>query len=348
LKRRPRQPRVRAPAATARDAHTPDVPFLDLKPDLILDAVEQAGWRSDGRLAALNSFENRVYQIGVEDGPPIVVKFYRPQRWSDAAIREEHAFSAELQAAEIPVVAPLADATGRTLFAVPPFRFAVFPRRAGRAPELDDEATLEWLGRFIGRIHAIGAVRHFAHRPRVDIASYGDAPIARLMASALMPASLRNAYAAAAEHALARVREQFAAAGAVRQLRLHADCHVGNILWTPEGPHFVDLDDCRMGPAVQDLWMLLAGERAAMTRQLAAVLAGYRLFQAFDPAELLLLEPLRTLRMIHYAAWLAERWHDPAFPLAFPWFGSERYWQDQILALKEQMAAMDEPPLAVD
>lgn len=322
------------------------LPFQHLTPDRILDAVERAGWRCDGRLSALNSFENRVYQIGIEDDAPVVAKFYRPGRWSNEAILEEHRFAAELAAEEIPVVAPLADAQGRTLFEVEGFRLAVFAKKPGRAPELDDENTLEWLGRFIARMHAVGARTAFEHRPRVDVAAYGDKPLAFLLRAKLIPDSLRPAYDAAASHALDRVRQCYAEAGAVRTLRLHADCHSGNILWTPEGPHFVDLDDCRSGPAIQDLWMLLSGERAAMTRQLGAILDGYSVFREIDPAEFRLIEPLRTLRLIHYAAWLAERWRDPAFPAAFPWFGTERYWQDQILALKEQMAAMDEPPLS--
>ncbi|RPI46147.1 MAG: serine/threonine protein kinase [Betaproteobacteria bacterium] len=322
------------------------LPFANLTPDRILDAVESAGWSSDGRLLALNSFENRVYQIGIEDGAPVVAKFYRPGRWSDEAILEEHGFSEALAADEIPVVAPLKDAAGRSLFHWHEFRFAVFPKRPGRAPELEDEATLEWLGRFIGRIHRVGSHTSFVHRPRVDIASYGEAPLAYLLRAKLLPQPLRASFEAAARHALERVRDRFRDAGAVRAIRLHADCHAGNVLWTPEGPHFVDFDDCRMGPAIQDLWMLLAGDRAAMTRQLGAILEGYRMFRELDPAEIVLIEPLRTLRMIHYAAWLGERWSDPAFPAAFPWFGTERYWQDQVLALKEQMAAMDEPPLA--
>jgi Ser/Thr protein kinase RdoA (MazF antagonist) len=319
-------------------------PFATLTPDRIIDCVESAGVRCDGRLAALNSFENRVYQVGVEDAPPVIAKFYRPGRWSDAAIGEEHAFCAELAAAEVPVVAPLVLADGRTLARADAFRFSLYPKCPGRAPELDDDDTLEWLGRFIARIHAVGARKPFAHRPAVDPRSYGEAPLAALLAGGFLPDSLRAAYEAAARHALERVRHRFAEAQGVKRLRLHADCHAGNILWS-DGPHFVDFDDCRSGPAIQDLWMLLSGDRAAMTRQLLAVVEGYRMFADLDRTELLLIEPLRTLRLIHYAGWLAERWSDPAFPVAFPWFGTERYWQDQILALKEQIAAMDEAPL---
>jgi Ser/Thr protein kinase RdoA (MazF antagonist) len=323
-------------------------PFQDLTPDRIMDAVESTGLVCDGRLAALNSFENRVYQVGIADAAPLVAKFYRPRRWSDAAIAEEHAYCAELAAAEVPVVAPLATGRGRTLETAHGFRFALYPRRPGRAPELDDDETIGWLGRFIARIHVVGARRAFARRPRIDVESYGDASLALLLKHALLPEPLRDAYASVARHALERVRARYADAGAVQEIRLHADCHAGNILWTGEGPHFVDLDDCRMGPAIQDLWMLLSGDRATMTRQLNAVIEGYRMFRDFDARELWLIEPLRTLRMIQHSAWLAERWNDPAFPAAFPWFGSERYWQDQILALKEQLAAMDEPPLVLD
>lgn len=322
------------------------LPFQNLTPDRIMEAVEAAGWRCDGRLTALNSFENRVYQIGIEEGAPVVVKFYRPGRWSNEAIAEEHSFTRELAAEEIPVVAPLASTAGRTLVEVAGYRLAIFPKKPGRAPELDDEHTLQWLGRFIARIHVVGERMAFVHRPQVDIASYGERPLASLLKGRLLPGSLRSAYEAAARHALERVRQCYVHAGSVRTLRLHADCHAGNILWTPDGPHFVDLDDCRSGPAIQDLWMLLSGERSAMTRQLGVILEGYTVFRNIDPAEFVLIEALRTLRLIHYAAWLAERWSDPAFPAAFPWFGTERYWQDQILALKEQMAAMDEAPLS--
>ena len=322
----------------------PAPPYAGLTPDRVLDALESVGLAADGRLLALNSYENRVYQVGVEDAAPVVAKFYRPARWSDDAILEEHAFTAELAAREIPVVAPLA-IDGRTLHAHAGFRFAVYPRHGGRAPELDDPDTLEWLGRFIGRIHAVGSVAAFLHRPRLDVASFGDEPLAFLLDGDWLPADLRAAYAAIATQALDGVRAAFDRAGDVAPIRLHGDCHAGNVLWTEDGPHFVDFDDARMGPAVQDLWMLLSGERAEMTRQLADVLAGYEDFHAFDARELQLVEALRTLRLIHYSAWLARRWNDPAFPATFPWFGSQRYWQDQVLTLREQVAAMQEPPL---
>jgi len=319
--------------------------FTTLVPDLVLDALAGIGLHGDGRLLALNSYENRVYQVGIEDGPPLVVKFYRPQRWSDAAILEEHGFAQELAAREIPVVAPLPLAGNGTLHRHQGFRFAVFPRQGGRAPELDDRTTLEWMGRFIGRIHAVGALRPFCARPVLEIESFGVQPRDFLLASGLLPADLLDAYRSVSAQALDGVRRCYDRAGDIRLLRLHGDCHAGNVLWNDAGPHFVDFDDSRMGPAVQDLWMLLAGERADMTRQLADVLAGYEDFCEFDARELHLIEALRTLRLIHYAAWLAQRWQDPAFPAAFPWFNTQRYWQDRILELREQVALMDEPPL---
>jgi Ser/Thr protein kinase RdoA (MazF antagonist) len=325
------------------DPATP--PYASLTPDRILDALDSVGLRGDGRLLALNSYENRVYLVNLEDAPPVVAKFYRPLRWTDAQIEEEHAFVAELAEREIPAIAPLVR-EARTLHRFEGFRFAVYPKCGGRTPELDDPATLEWMGRFIGRLHAIGAIAPFAARPTLDIATFGDEPRAFLLAHDFVPPDLLEAYRTVSAMALAGVRHCFARAGEVKSLRLHGDCHAGNVLWTPDGPHFVDFDDARMGPAVQDLWMLLSGDRAAMTRQLSDVLAGYDSFHDFDPRELHLVEALRTLRLIHYAAWIARRWDDPAFPAAFPWFNTPRYWQDRILELREQIAAMDEPPLA--
>jgi Ser/Thr protein kinase RdoA (MazF antagonist) len=318
--------------------------FLALTPDLVLDALDQVGLHSDGRLLALNSYENRVYQIGMEQAPPLVAKFYRPARWTDAAILEEHRFVDALAEREIPVVPAMAVA-GHTLHAFAGFRFAVFPRHGGRAPELEDRATLEWMGRFIGRIHAVGALESYRERPALDIASFGYEPRDYLLAHRFIPDELLNAYRSVVDQALDGVKRCFDRAGEIKSLRLHGDCHTGNVLWTDAGPHFVDFDDSRMGPAVQDLWMLLSGERADMVRQLSDLLAGYEDFFDFDARELHLIEALRTLRLIHYSAWLAVRWQDPAFPLAFPWFNTQRYWQDRILELREQIALMDEPPL---
>jgi len=321
-------------------------PYAALTPDVVLDALDGIGLRGDGRLLALGSYENRVYQLWIEDAAPVVAKFYRPGRWSDAQILEEHAFVAELEAREIPAVAPLVR-NGATLHAHGGFRFAVYPRCGGRAPELEDAATLEWTGRFLGRIHAVGAQTPFRHRPALDVETFGVAPRAFLLAHDFIPPDLQDAWRSIAALALDGVRRAFDRAGDVKSLRLHGDCHAGNVLWTDDGPHFVDFDDARMGPAVQDLWMLLAGSRAEMTRQLASVLDGYGDFFDFDARELHLTEALRTLRLVHYSAWLGERWDDPAFPAAFPWFNTQRYWQDRILELREQVALMDEPPLAV-
>jgi Ser/Thr protein kinase RdoA (MazF antagonist) len=319
-------------------------PFSRLGPDCVLDALASIGLYGDGRLLALNSYENRVYQVGIEDAQPLVVKFYRPERWSDAAILEEHAFVAELEAREIPVV-PATVIDGRTLHSFDGFRFAVFPRHGGRAPELEDPAVLEWAGRFIGRIHTVGAAKPFIERPALDPQTFGAAPRDYLLANGFIPNELRAAYASVAQQALDGVLRCYERAGELPQIRLHGDCHGGNVLWTDAGPHFVDFDDARMGPAIQDLWMMLSGERSDMVRQLSDILAGYEDFCEFDPRQLYLVEALRTLRLIHYSAWLASRWDDPAFPAAFPWFNTQRYWQDRILELREQVALMDEAPL---
>ncbi len=321
------------------------VPYAGLTPDTVLDALDSLGLRGDGRLLALNSYENRVYQVWMEEGPPVVTKFYRPARWTDNAILEEHAFMRELAEREIPVVTASA-IDGRTLHGYRGFRLAVFPKRGGRAPELEDPDTLEWMGRFMGRIHAVGVLRRFEHRPTLDLAVFGEEPRDFILSNGFLPADLAASWTSVVNLALDGIRRSYERAGDVRNIRLHGDCHAGNVLWTDAGPHFVDFDDCRMGPAVQDLWMLLSGDRAAMNAQLSAVLEGYEDFFEFDRRELHLVEALRALRMIHYEAWLARRWNDPAFPAAFPWFNTQRYWQDQILDLREQVGRLDEPPLS--
>ena len=336
-----------------------NTPYAGLTPDCVLDALDSIGLRGDGRLLGLNSYENRVYQIWLEEGPvltsgpcpasPVVVaKFYRPGRWSSEQIAEEHAFVGELAERELPVVAPLAQ-DGKTLHEFGGYRFAVYPKRGGRAPELEDRETLEWMGRFIGRIHAVGALAPFRARPALDRASFGVEPRDYLLAHGFIPADLSAAWSSVAAQALEGVSRCYERAGAVKNLRLHGDCHAGNVLWVDSaeahGPHFVDFDDARMGPAVQDLWMLLSGERAAMTGQLLDVLEGYESFMDFDWREVRLIEPLRTLRMIHHSAWIARRWEDPAFPIAFPWFAGTSYWADQCTRLREQIVAMAEPPL---
>ena len=325
------------------DAKSPDThPYSRLTPDVVLDGVAAAGLRPDGRMLTLNSYENRVYQVWLEDETVVVAKFYRPGRWSEAQIDEEHGFAAELAGRDIPVVAPLHSLQHAD------FRIAIYPRRGGRTPELDDQRTLEWIGRFIGRIHAVGASHPFRTRETLSPKTFGHAARAFLLSSHFIPPDLLDAWQAVTQQALDQVERSFERAGSVRHIRLHGDCHAGNILWTDAGPHFVDLDDARMGPALQDLWMLLSGDRAWMTRQLLDVLAGYEQFAELDRRELHLLEALRTLRLIHYSAWIARRWDDPAFPAAFPWFNTQRYWQDRILELREQIALMDEEPLRVD
>jgi len=324
--------------------HANETPFASLTPDALLDALEAIGLPCDGSAMALNSYENRVYQVGVDDGPPVIAKFYRPGRWTDAAIEEEHAFLLELEEREIPVVAPIR-LGGRTLNEAGGFRIAVFPRRGGRAPELEDEEVLRWMGRFMARIHAVGAIRPFASRPSIDPTTYGTRARDLLLQTPFIPMALETSWRSVVDQALDGVARCYDRAGPVALIRVHGDCHGGNVLWTPDGPHFVDFDDARMGPAMQDLWMLLTGQGDLQRRQFEVVMEGYRQFRDFDPAEKHLAEALRTLRLIHYAAWIAQRWQDPAFPHAFSWFDSPRYWQDHILALREQIALMDEPPL---
>jgi len=291
------------------------------------------------------SYENRVYQVSLEDGGHVVAKFYRPGRWSDGQILEEHSFSEDLSAREVPVVSPLR-INDRTLQSFAGFRFAVYPRRGGRTPELEDGKVLEWIGRFLGRIHAVGASAPFRERPALDADTFGTEPRDWLLSSGMIPEPLREVWQGVAGEALRKVKNKTEQVQPLKAIRLHGDCHVGNILWTDDGPHFVDLDDARTGPAVQDLWMLLPGDRATAEKSLQALLNGYRRFFDFDPRELHIVEALRTLRLLQYSAWLARRWDDPAFPAAFPWFGTQRYWQDRILELREQTAAMDEPPLS--
>lgn len=320
--------------------HVPH-PYSALTPETVVAAVEAVGHRCDGRILALNSYENRVYQAGREDAVPVVVKFYRPGRWTDAAILEEHAFALELAGAEIPVIAPEVH-DGRSLFTHAGFRYAVYPRAGGRWPELGTREDRAWMGRFLARIHALGRTRGFRHRPRLDWRVLGGETADYLLANDWIPAHLVAAYESLADDVLALVEQRFDEARPLTTLRLHGDCHPGNVLWTESGPHFVDLDDCMTGPAVQDLWMLLSGRPAEMRIQLDDLLEGYQEFADFDHRETALIEPLRTLRIMHYAGWLARRWDDPAFPRAFPWFEEPKYWEQHVLNLREQVAAMEE------
>ena len=331
--------------------------FESLTPDVVLDALDSVGLRGDGRLTALSSYENRVYQVQLEDGGAVVAKFYRPERWSQAQILEEHSFAQELMDAEIPVIGPL-HLQGATLHPFGGFDFSVSPRRGGRPPELDDGEVLEWIGRFLARIHSVGAKKPFAVRPTLNLATFAQEPKDWLLGHDMVPLDVQSAWSRACDEAMALIAQHPSLTGQashIRLLRLHGDCHPGNILWTPTnaaasagpGPHFVDLDDARMGPAVQDLWMLLSGDRSQRSRQLGALVDGYEQFREFDREELALIEPLRTLRLIHYSAWLARRWSDPTFPANFPWFGSSDYWQGQVQMLVEQCEAMQEDPLVV-
>jgi Ser/Thr protein kinase RdoA (MazF antagonist) len=326
-----------------------DTPYGRLTPDVVLNAIDSTGLTTDGHQLALNSYENRVFQVGLEDGSFVVAKFYRPGRWSDVQILEEHAFIAELAEREIPAV-PALSIAGNTLHSFEGFRFAIFSRSGGRAPNMDDSSVREWLGRFLGRIHAVGRVKSYIDRPALDIATFGVEPRLYLLEGDWLPLELKSVYAGVSQQALDLIAIQYDR-GAHHSLRLHGDCHEGNVLWTDSinnvGPHFVDFDDSRMGPAVQDFWMLLGAGRAEQTERLADLLEGYEDFAEFDRRELALIEPLRTLRLLHYSAWIARRWDDPAFPAAFPWFNTQRYWEDRILELREQIAAMQEETIVV-
>jgi Ser/Thr protein kinase RdoA (MazF antagonist) len=319
-------------------------PYATLTPDRILDALDRVGVRGDGRLLALNSYENRVYQLGDEHGALWVLKFYRPARWSDAQIAEEHEFTFELAAAELPVAAPLRR-DGESLFVHRRLRFAAFPYLAGRAPEIDDRATLGLLGRTLARMHAVGARTRFAHRPALSLRRLGEQARERVIDSGYVPETLVDQYARVSEQVIGRVRHCFDGFGPLPALRIHGDCHVGNILWRENGPLFVDLDDCMSGPRIQDLWMFLSGDSASQQSSWAALMEGYELFGELDFAELTLVESLRSLRILHHAAWIAQRWGDPAFPRAFPWFADARFWERHISDLLEQLAAMDDPPI---
>lgn len=317
-------------------------PFAGLTPETILDALESIGVMGDGRILALNSYENRVYQVQCFDKPPVIVKFYRPYRWTNQQILEEHSFIQSLAEAEIPVVAAQ-NLLNSTLHTFKDFRFSVFSKQSGRAPEIDNPEVLTWLGRLIGRIHLIGSTDDFLYRERIDIDAYANQSGEYLLNNHFIPEDIRPSYEAALNLSIEAMQACFKEAGNISYIRTHADCHLGNILWS-DGPHFVDFDDCRMAPAIQDIWMFLSGTPKEMSRQLDIFLEGYEDFYAFNPQQLYLLEALRTMRLIHFSAWIAKRWQDPAFPIAFPWFNTQQYWQARILELREQIALMQEPP----
>ena len=346
-------------------SHSPafaDSPFAQLGPDQVLDAIESQGFLTDLRCYALNSYENRVYQVGIEEGDPLVAKFYRPKRWSEEQILEEHQFCLELAEREIPVIAPVDTIPGRgaersgqdgsseqkrTLFRDQnDIAFALFPLRGGHPPELEHEETLETLGQQLGRIHAFGSAAAFTHRPSIDPMTMGVDSCEWLVDQGVIPGDVLDAYIAISSQLLQEILEAFERTPA-KQIRLHGDCHRGNVLQRQDHLFFVDFDDCRQGPAIQDLWMLLAGDRVQSSWQLEAIIRGYEQFHEFDPTELRLIEALRALRQIYYSKWLASRWQDPAFPKAFPWFGDRAYWSKHVVDLKEQLSRMQEPPLTL-
>lgn len=323
-----------------------DHPYDALSPDAVIDAVESQDLLSDLRILALNSYENRVYQVGIDQQQPMIAKFYRPKRWSREQIIEEHVFCQELKDLEIPVVEPWQNSAGETLFEHKGFYFSLYRRQGGQAPDLGDYDKLLSMGRVLGRIHNLGLKQDFVHRPSINLDSYGISSREYLLNNDFIPTALLPAYESLSADLIHRMSIRFADTSFTNQ-RCHGDCHIGNILWRDDAPHFVDFDDARMAPAIQDLWMLLSGPREQQTLQLSEILEGYREFADFNPAELNILESMRTLRLMYYSTWLARRWKDPAFPRAFPWFNTERYWAEHILELREQLAALDEPPLMV-
>ena len=320
--------------------------YTELTPETILAAVESLGYETSGRFLALNSYENRVYRCDLEEGGGIIAKFYRPGRWSDQAIHEEHVFARELVEQEIPVVAPIVK-DSISLFRHQGYRFTLYPLRGGRWPDLETRDDLNWMGRFIARIHNVGRTSPFQHRHQIEINRMGKEPAAYLQQHGFIPGYLEQAYQTLADDLLKEIQAAFDRCGHYQSIRLHGDCHRSNVLWTDDGPHFVDLDDCCNGPAIQDLWMLLSGERQEMTEQLCDLLEGYEEFATLELNELHLIEALRSLRMMHYAAWLAKRWSDPAFPMAFPWFNTTQYWEQHVLELREQLSRLHEPVLVV-
>lgn len=324
--------------------HSDTHPFDVLTPDLLLDAVESLGYVTDGRVLALNSYENRVYQVGIADAEPLIAKFYRPARWSDAQILEEHDFCLGLANAELPVVPPVI-LQSQSLFEYQDCRFALYPRKGGHAPELANTEHLKILGHTLARMHNLGAASAFRHRPTLDSQAFGHASVA-FLTEHFVPGELLPAWRTLTADILTLIDEHLTGED-IQMLRVHGDCHVGNILWRDNAPHFIDLDDARMAPAIQDLWMLLSGDEDEQRQQLSAVVKGYEMFRDFNSRELSLVQPLRTLRMLHFSAWIGRRWDDPAFPRAFPWFNSNRYWGDFILQLREQFSALREPPLVL-
>jgi Ser/Thr protein kinase RdoA (MazF antagonist) len=340
-----------ADRTTEQSARDSSLDYAELGPEQVLQAIEHFGFSVDGHLLALNSFENRVYKVGLVDADSVVVKFYRPNRWSDAQILEEHQYSTALVEAEIPVIAPLEiesraieTSQPQTLLRHKDYRFAIFPCIGGRAPDLENHDQLKQLARLLGRLHMVGAEHPFTDRPALDIDTFGRQPRQFVLHSGVLPHELIPVYEALTQDLLDNIASNYERAGNPDLIRCHGDCHAGNLLIGSSGPHIVDLDDARMAPRIQDLWMLLPGEGDDLDATLTVILDAYTEFSPFDARELHLIEALRTLRIIHYYAWLAKRWNDPAFPIAFPWFNSQRCWEEHILALREQAAKLYEPP----
>ncbi len=319
----------------------PSQDFFKLTPDQVLDAIESVGLLPQAALLALNSYENRVYQFRDDDENKYVVKFYRPERWTNEQILEEHQFTFQLSDNEIPVVPPI-KFNQQSLLEYSGFRFSIFESHGGRTPELEDKDTLTWLGRFIGRIHAVGESQNFKYRPELTLQSFAIESSHYLQNNDFIPSHIFAAYQAITQQLIDICQQKFEQLGDYPTIRLHGDCHPSNVLWTDKGPHFVDFDDARMGPAIQDLWMLI--NDASDKKLWNHLLDGYEDFMEFDDRQFKIMEPLRTMRMIHYSAWLAKRWHDPSFKHNFPWFNSSRYWEEHILSLKEQLAIIQNTP----
>ncbi len=328
-----------------------DFSFSNLTPALILDAIESLGVQVTSGLLALNSYENRVYQFSTENNTRMVAKFYRPSRWTNEQIQEEHDFAFELNDLELPIISPLkfsvADRPYASLHQFEGYRFALFPSVGGREFEVDNLEQLELMGRLIGRIHASSAKKPFKHRLNINTEEYLDDSALILKESSLLPKHLHLAFFAILTPVIECTKRLFNQhIKNVRHIRLHGDCHPGNILWR-DGPSVVDLDDCRSGPAIQDLWMMLSGDVMQQQIQLETLIEAYEEFNAFDMTEFNLIEPLRAMRMVHYMAWLCRRFEDPAFPRAFPWFTEDKYWENQILSLKEQLADLQQPAIKI-
>ncbi len=321
-----------------------DHPFEKLTPDFIMDAIEAQGYPCDGRYLTLNSYENRVYQIGIEDSVPLIAKFYRPERWTREQILEEHEFCFELAEQELPVVLPMRNQQHNSLLHYEGFDIALFERKGGRSPELDYEDNLTILGRLMARIHAIGSRARYQLRPTIDIQSYAVESMQFILQN-FIPMELETAYRTLCDDLIPTMQQRLKEAGSVASIRVHGDCHAGNMLWRNDAPHFVDFDDSRMAPAIQDIWMLLSGDSEQQAQQIRKILDGYHEFNDFNIAELKLIEVFRTLRIMYYSAWLARRWNDPAFPHSFPWFNTSRYWEQHILELREQLAALQQPSI---